>query len=260
MGQVYRATDSNGEDVALKVMRPELCANVGFRARFEREAKAAAKVDHPQVVRVIDHGSHDGILYVTQPFMRGGSLDVRLERERQLSVERTLEICGQVAAGLDAMHAAGLVHRDLKPPNIMLDEHDVAHVADLGMAKDRDASVVLTKIGQAMGSIHYMSPEQIRAESEPDARTDVYGLGCVVYECVAGAPPFAGREAMQVMWAHLREQPSNPCESRPDFPPRFGEAVLSALHKEPEQRPRSASVYAATLQDAARAPDTEAVR
>ena len=255
MGRVFRAVEPDGEEVALKVLRPELCSNGPFRKRFDREAKVAMKVSHPQVVRIIDHGDVDGMLYLTQPYMRGGSLDALLEREHRLSLESTLRICAEVAAGLDAMHAAGLVHRDIKPHNIMLDDEGAAYVADLGLAKDREASVVLTRLGQAVGSIAYMSPEQIRSERSPDARTDVYGLGCVVYECISGSPPFAGRKPMQVMWAHLHDDPTSPSEHRPEVSQEFGAAVLRALVKEPEGRPQSASEYARLLHGVAGVPE-----
>ena len=251
MGHVFCATEPGGSEVALKVLRPELSTHEGFRARFEREAKMASKVRHPNIVPVLDRGEIDGSLYLTQAFIGGGSLEERLEREGRLSLEDTVRICDQVAAGLDAMHEAGLVHRDVKPPNIMLDTEGKAFIADLGLAKDREASVILTRLGQAVGSIHYMSPEQIRAEREPDARTDVYGLGCVVYECISGSPPFAGRKPMQVMWAHLRDEPADPCAGRAEIPPDFGAAVNRALAKEPEGRPQSASAYARALRAAA---------
>ena len=254
MGHVFRAAGPGGAEVALKVLRPELGADEAFRRRFEREAAMASKVDHAHVVPILDRGEAGGLLYLTQPYIDGGSLDERLERDTRLSLTETLRICDQVASGLDAMHAVGLVHRDVKPHNILLDRDGTAYVADLGLAKDREASVILTKLGQAVGSIHYMSPEQIRAERRPDARTDVYGLGCVVHECISGSPPFANRKPMQVMWAHLREDPPEPCAGRDDLPEGFGAAVNAALEKEPEPRPPTPSAYAESLRVAAGQP------
>jgi serine/threonine protein kinase len=259
MGQVFLATAPDGTEVALKLLRPELGADERFRKRFEREATMAAKVDHPHIVAVLERGEIEGVLYLTQAFIRGGSLDARLEREDRLSLEETVRICDEVASGLDAMHVAGLVHRDIKPHNIMLDTDGKAYVADLGLAKDREASVVLTKLGQAVGSIHYMSPEQIRAERKPDARTDVYGLGCVVYQCISGAPPFADRKPMQVMWAHLRDEPRDPCENRDEIPDEFGWTITRALEKEPERRPPSATAFARMLRVASGLPGTGSV-
>jgi serine/threonine-protein kinase len=250
MGHVYRATAPDGSEVALKVMRPELSENEPFRRRFEREAKVARKVSNPHVVPILDHGDVEGSLYLTQTYMRGGSLDARLEQEGRLAPNATLRICEQVAEGLQAMHDAGLVHRDVKPHNIMFDDRGDASLADLGLAKDREASVVLTKIGQAVGSIHYMSPEQIRSERRPDARTDVYGLGCVAYECVSGSPPFATRKPMQVMWAHLRDDPVDPSEKVAEVPAAFGAVLIKALEKEPERRPQSARDYVEMLRRA----------
>ncbi len=202
MGHVFCAAEPGGSEVALKVLRPELSTHEGFRARFEREAKMASKVRHPNIVPVLDRGEIDGSLYLTQAFIGGGSLEERLEREGRLSLEDTVRICDQVAAGLDAMHEAGLVHRDVKPPNIMLDTEGKAFIADLGLAKDREASVILTRLGQAV-------------------------------------------------WAHLRDEPADPCAGRAEIPPDFGAAVNRALAKEPEGRPQSASAYARALRAAA---------
>ena len=250
MGHVFRARGPGGAEVALKVLRPELGADAAFRRRFEREAGMASKVQHPNVVSILERGEADGLLYLTQSYIDGGSLDARLKRDGRLSLSETLRICDQVAAGLDAMHAAGLVHRDVKPDNILLDRDGTAHLGDLGLAKDREASVILTKLGQAVGSIHYMSPEQIRAERRPDARTDVYGLGCVVHECISGSPPFASRRSTKVMWAHLRDDPPDPCAGRDDLPEGLGAAVNRALEKEPGQRPPTPSAYAESLRAA----------
>jgi serine/threonine protein kinase len=247
MGHVFRALGNDGTEVALKILRPELGADQEFRKRFEREAKVAAKVRHPHVVPTIERGEIEGVLYLAQAFIGGGSLDVRLKREGRLSLEDTVRLCDEVASGLDALHAAGLVHRDVKPPNIMLETDGRAYIADLGLAKDREASVVLTKIGQAVGSIEYMAPEQIRAQRDPDARTDVYGLGCVVYECISGAPPFADREPLQMMWAHLQDDPADPCEGRGEIPDGFGLTITRALEKDPGRRPPTATAFARML-------------
>jgi serine/threonine protein kinase len=250
MGKVYRATHPERGEVALKVLRAELGADDGFRRRFEREAEMARKVEHAHVVRTLDAGEQDGVLYLTQEFISGGSLAGHLERDGTLELARAVQICLEVAAGLDAMHEAGLVHRDIKPHNIMLDTEGNAYIADFGLAKDREASTVLTRLGQAMGSLDYMAPEQIRGV-EIDARADVYALGCVMYECLTGQPPFADRKGMQVMWAHLRDEPPNPCDVRGDLPDSVGWTITMAMAKEPKDRPPTATAYARMLQMAA---------
>jgi serine/threonine-protein kinase len=251
MGRVFRATGPDGV-VALKILRAELSSDEGFRKRFRREAQIATKLQHPHVVRTIAAGESGGILYLTQELIPGGSLDERLERETVLELEPAVRICLEVSAGLDEMHAQGLIHRDIKPHNIMLDADARAYIADFGLAKDREASTVLTRLGQAMGSIDYMAPEQIRGSDEIDARADVYALGCVMYECLTGEPPFADRKGMQVMWAHLRDDPTDPCSRRADLPSGVGWAMMKALAKEPEERPPTATAYARMLQMAAR--------
>ena len=255
MGKVFKATHPEGQVVALKVLRSELGDDDGFRRRFEREAEMARRVEHAHVVRTLDAGEHEGVLFLTQEFIPGGSLDETLERETTLELERAVQICIEVAAGLDAMHAAGLVHRDIKPHNIMLDTEGNAFIADFGLAKDREASTVLTRLGQAMGSLDYMAPEQIRGV-EVDARADVYALGCVIYECLTGRPPFADRKGMQVMWAHLRDEAPNPCELRDELPDSVGWTITMAMAKEAGDRPPTATAYARMLQMAAGSPGT----
>jgi serine/threonine-protein kinase len=252
MAWVYRAIGPDGEVVALKLVRPELAVEDIFRRRFSREVKAAVRVDHPHVVPVLDSGEHDGVPFMTQPFIGGGSLQEKLEREGALDLETAVTLCLQVAKGMGALHEHDLVHRDLKPANILLDGDGCAHVADFGLAKDPNASL-LTMPGQAVGSLDYMAPEQIRGE-EVSPATDVYSLGCVTFECLAGEPPFADREGMQILWAHLRDEPPNPCAERPDVPKDVSWAVRRALEKDPADRPASATAFARMVQVAAGVP------
>jgi serine/threonine protein kinase len=242
MGLVYRAVGPSGEDVALKLVKGEIAKDDVFRRRFDREARTAARVGHPNVVPVLDTGEHNGIPYMAQQFIRGGSLEERIKRDRRLELDFALDVCTQVADGLDAMHAEGLIHRDVKPGNILLDEADKAYITDFGLMKDREASV-LTRPGQALGSMDYMAPEQIRGE-EVTAQSDVYALGCVMCECLSGSPPFADRQGMRILWAHLQEEPPDPLADRPDVPADVSWAVLRALEKEPEKRPPTATAYA----------------
>jgi serine/threonine protein kinase len=249
MGRVYRAVGPDGTVVALKVVKAELAKDDVFRRRFEREAGAAARVAHSNVVPVLDTGEHEGIPYMAQKFITGGSLEDKIKRETRLDLREAVDLCTQVADGLDALHAEGLIHRDVKPGNILLDGEGKAYITDFGLMKDREASV-LTRPGQALGSMDYMAPEQIRGE-EVTAQSDVYALGCVMIECLSGQPPFADRQGMRILWAHLQEDPPDPAAGRDDVPPDVGWAVTRALEKEPEKRPPTATAYAHMVRIAA---------
>jgi serine/threonine protein kinase len=249
MGSVYGAVGPEGERVALKLIKPELAGDHIFRRRFDREARIAQQVRHPHVVPVLDAGEYEGIPYLAQRFVGSGNLADRIERAGSVELPTAVAVCLNVAGALDALHASGLVHRDVKPENILLDEEGTAYITDFGLAKVTEGSV-LTRPGQALGSMDYMSPEQIRGE-EVSAETDVYALGCVMFECMCGAPPFADRQGMQVLWAHLQEEPADPCAGRPDVPSEVGEAIMRALAKEKTQRFRSAGAFARLVKVAA---------
>jgi serine/threonine protein kinase len=249
MGRVYRAVGPDGEIVALKLVKAQLARDDVFRRRFEREAGAAARVAHPNVVPVVDRGEHEGVPYMAQKFITGGSLENKIRERGSLSLREAVDLCTQVADGLDALHAVGLIHRDVKPGNILLDDDGHAYITDFGLMKDREASV-LTRPGQALGSMDYMAPEQIRGE-EVTAQSDVYALGCVMIECLTGKPPFADRQGMRILWAHLQEEPPDPCTGRADLPSDVGWAVTRALAKEPEKRPPTATAYAHMVRVAA---------
>jgi serine/threonine-protein kinase len=249
MGRVYLAVGSDGEQVALKLVHSDLAQDSVFRVRFDREARIAQRISNPHVVPVLDTGEHEGVPYLSQRFIAGGSLAQRLVREGRLSIPATLAICAEVADGLDALFAGGMVHRDVKPANVLLDREGAAHITDFGLAKDSQATN-LTRPGQTLGSLQYMAPEQVRGE-EVGAATDVYALGCVVFECLSGAPPFAGRRSMQVLWAQLQDEPPDPCAGLSGAPPALGPAVLQALAKDPAERPQSAGEYARALYVAA---------
>jgi serine/threonine protein kinase len=249
MGRVYRAVAPDGSIVALKVVKAQLARDDVFRRRFEREAGAAARVAHPNVVPVVDRGEHEGVPYMAQKFITGGSLEEKIKRDGGLGLRQAVDLCTEVADGLDALHAVGLIHRDVKPGNVLLDEDGRAYITDFGLMKDREASV-LTRPGQALGSMDYMAPEQIRGE-EVTAQSDVYGLGCVMFECMCGRPPFADRDGMRILWAHLQEDPPDPCAARPDVPADVSWALTRALEKEPEKRPPTATAYASMVRIAA---------
>jgi serine/threonine protein kinase len=249
MGRVYRAVDADGQSVALKLVRGDIAEDSVFRLRFEREARIAQEVKNPHVVPVLETGEHEGVPYLSQRFVEGGSLEEKLKREGPLDVPTALAICAQVADGLDALYAGGMVHRDVKPANVLLDTEGTALITDFGLAKDSQATA-LTRPGQALGSMDYMSPEQIRGE-EVTAATDVYALGCVMCECLSGTPPFADRKGMRVLWAQLQDEPPDPTTELEGVAPELGPAILRALEKDIAKRPQSAGEYARLLYEAA---------
>ena len=249
MGRVYQATAPDGTRVAIKLVKSDMARDETLRRRFEREARIAQTVRHPNVVPVIATGEYQGLPYIVQRFIDGLALDQKLERDGTLDTAGALRICADVAAGLEALWAAGMVHRDIKPANILLDGHGQAYVTDFGLAKDTQGSL-LTRPGQALGSMDYMAPEQIRGESLT-AATDIYALGCVIHECMCGQPPFAEVKGMRVLWAHLQDEPPDPCRLRTDMSPEFGRTLMLALEKAPDQRPASAGEYARMLAAAA---------
>ena len=248
MGYVYLATAPDGQRVALKLVKADLARDDVFRRRFDREARIAQQISHPHVVPVLDTGEHEGVPYLAQRYIQGGNLADRIEKQGQLKLATATAVCEQVASGLDALHAQGLFHRDIKPANILMDEQDTAYITDFGLAKDTQGSL-LTKPGQALGSLDYMAPEQIRSEGLT-AAADVYGLGCVMYECLCGAPPFSDRQGMRVLWAHLQDPPTDPSERRPDLPGGVGAAIVRALEKDPGDRQPSAGELARQLRSA----------
>jgi serine/threonine protein kinase len=252
MGKVYKARDVDGALVALKVVKEDLARDETFRRRFKREARIAQTVRNPHVVPVRDTGELDGLPYLAAQFIEGTALDRKLELEGRLDLATTVRICAEVADGLQALWQAGMVHRDVKPENILLDLTGKAYITDFGLAKD-SAGTVLTRPGQPLGSMDYMPPEQIRGQPVTGA-ADIYSLGCVIFECVSGRPPFADREGMGVLWGHLQDEPPDPSAERTDISPRFTEALKAALRKEPADRPRTSTEYARSLSEAAGIP------
>jgi serine/threonine protein kinase len=240
MGIVFEGTEDGGDPVAVKVVTTELSQDEVFLRRFRREVKAAQKIEHPNVVPVLDDGVEGGLPYLVQRLIPGGSLAERLQRQGPLGLEEAVRLLAGAASGIDALHGAGLVHRDIKPANILLDG-DTPYVSDFGLAKDSQASN-LTRPGQALGSLDYMSPEQIRGEDVSPA-TDIYALGCVMYEILTGTPPFGGRPSMRVLFAHLQEPPPDLSAQRQDVPAAAARAIGRALEKEPEDRPATATEY-----------------
>ncbi|HUA45890.1 MAG TPA: serine/threonine-protein kinase [Solirubrobacteraceae bacterium] len=249
MGKVYTATGPDGDRVALKLVKDDYARDETFRRRFYREARIAQTVKHPNVVPVLTTGEVDGLPYMAQRFIEGMSLDEKLKRDGPLDVQTAVQVCTDVAAGLEALWAAGMVHRDVKPANILLDGTGHCYITDFGLAKDTQGSL-LTLPGQALGSMDYMAPEQIRGEPVT-AATDIYALGCVMYECMCGRPPFAEVQGMRILWAHLQDPPPDPRSVRPEIPEEFSRTLLVALEKDAAKRPQTAGEYARMLAAAA---------
>jgi serine/threonine protein kinase len=254
MGVVYLAEHLRlKRKVALKVLAPELAADERFRDRFIRESEIAASLDHPNVVTIHDAGEADGLLYLAMRYVQGRDLKTLIEQEGSLAPDRAIALIGQVASALDAAHTSGLIHRDVKSANVLVTPgsmgHDQAYLTDFGLTKRPESVSGLTKTGQFLGSVEYAAPEQF--EGKPlDARTDVYSLGCVLYECLTGRVPFVRDSEASVMYAHLRDPAPPPSEARPDLPPELDSVVARAMAKSPADRFDSAGALAMTASTA----------
>jgi serine/threonine-protein kinase len=233
---VYRATDG-AREIALKVLR---APDAELERRLEREAKVARRIQSPHVAPVLDAGRG----WIALPLYRE-SLAARLRRESRIDLSETVRLAAQIASGLDALHRLRVLHRDVKPSNVLLDDAGDAAVADFGLARGDD-STQLTRDGQLVGTAHYLAPELIEGRPASPA-SDVYAFGCLLYECVAGAPPFAGRADAEIGFAHLVEAPPDPRERRPELPPDAALALLTALRKDPRTRPTTATALARML-------------
>jgi hypothetical protein len=230
MGVVYRAIDlSLQRPVALKLIAPEFAEDESFRARFLMEPRLAASLDHPNVVPIYEAGEREGRLYLAMRWVEGTDLRRLLDADGALEPERMIATLIQIADALDATHRRGLVHRDVKPANILLDEDGHAYLTDFGITKQLDGDA--TDGGRIVGTTDYLAPEQIRGEPL-DGRTDCYALACVLYECLAGTPPFRRPAETETLWAHLREPPPPLREH-----PALDSVMRQALAKEPDERP-----------------------
>ena len=244
-GIVYRAVAPDGERVAVKLLRPELAENVVASTRFRREARLAGELATRHLVPILELGESDDITYLVLPFYSGGSLASRLRVLGPLGVEETVDLAAQLGRGLDALHERGVLHRDVKPSNVLLDGEGLAALTDFGLALASD-STRLTADGQILGTPHYLAPELIEG-SESTAASDIYAFGCLLYECLVGEPPFGGRRPAEIGFAHLTEPPPDPRERRPELPEQLAHALLSALEKDPAARPTTATALARML-------------
>jgi serine/threonine-protein kinase len=243
-GFVFAASASGG-DVALKLLRPEHAADGVSRSRFVREARLAREIESRHVVPILDLGEADGLPYLVLPYYERGSLADRLAAEGRLSLEATAKLAAELGQGLDALHARGILHRDVKPSNVLLGADGCAALSDFGLARAAD-STRLTREGQLIGTPHYLAPELIEG-GEATQASDLYGLGCLLYECLVGEPPFAGRRLAEVGFAHLAEPPPDPRELRPELSSEVSLTLLTALEKDPAARPTSGTALARML-------------
>ena len=256
MAVVYRARDVRlGRWVALKVLAPDYAQDEAFRQRFIRESRTAAAVDHPNIIPIFDAGEAGGVLYIAMRYVAGQDVHSLLHSAGLLPAARALGIVGQVASALDAAHACGLVHRDVKPANMLLGgvadtgRADHVYLSDFGISKQLNATSSLTLTGQVLGTLNYLAPEQIEGR-QVDGRADAYALACTAFELLAGSPPFRRDENMAVMWAQLNAAPPRLTSLRPDLPPAVHQVMARALAKAPADRYASCLAFSSALQQA----------
>jgi serine/threonine protein kinase len=250
MGEVYRAYDTTKDrTVALKLLRTEMSADAGFQERFRRESRIAARLQEPHVIPVHDFGEINGVLYIDMRLVEGDNLHEELRKNGPLDPARAASIIGQVAAALDAAHASGLVHRDVKPENVLLTPTDFAYLVDFGIAH-LGGETGLTSAGAAIGSCAYMAPERFTGGRVSPA-ADIYSLACLLHECLTAAPPFPTGELSQLMGAHIMSPPPRPSVSRPGVTAAFDAVVARGMAKRPEDRFASAGELARATSAAA---------
>lgn len=252
MASVYEAEDLQlGRRVALKVLAPELSESSDFRDRFLRESRFAAGLEHPNIVPIYEAGDADGLLYIAMRYLSEGDLNTLLAKKGRLEPAETVAIITQIAAALDAAHAAGLVHRDVKPANILIGSREDAerpphvYLSDFGLIKRSSSMSAMTATGRFVGTMNFAAPEQIRGEAV-DARSDVYALGCLAYQCLTGSAPFVRDDQAALLWAHLSHAPPRMATARADLA-AADPVVGKALAKSPDDRYSSCGQFAIAL-------------
>ncbi len=241
MGVVYRA-HLGDSPVALKVISPQVAEDKEFVHRFLREMQAISTLDHPNIVKAIDFGVDlsQNMYFVALEFIDGMSLQDMLQKRGKLHLQEALEITLQVAKGLDYAYNQGIVHRDIKPDNILIDYSGTAKLADLGLAKSQTAKKELTQTGTILGTPNYVSPEQIEGKAEIDQRADIYSLGCTLFHCLTGKPPYDDNTAALIILNHMTKPIPDPRSLNSDIPPKLAKFTMKMIAKSPEERPQSA--------------------
>ncbi len=260
MGLVYRAVEvRGGRVVALKVIKPGLAGDPGLRARFARESAMATQLSHPNIIAVHRVGEEDGVQYMVMDFVEGVGLDELRRLYGRFEAAHAAGLVGQIAGALDSIHAAGFVHRDVKPGNVLVTgvtPHEHLYLTDFGLAKRIDDGNELTGIGGYVGTPDYIPPEQVSGD-HVDARSDVYALGCLLYELLSGTVPFPRENHVLTIFAHLSFPVPMPSAEAPDIPVGFDRVIAAAMSKDPSERYRSASDLARAAVLAAAAPPVE---
>src|SRR6266568_4285951 len=242
MGVVYLAEDLTlGRKVALKLLAPELAQDPKFRERFVRESRLAASLEHPNIITIYEAREREGLLYIAMRYVQGTDLKALIESEGALSQARTIAILSQVASALDSAHAEGLIHRDVKPGNILITpgskpgSADRVFLSDFGLTKRATSDSGITATGQFVGSLDYAAPEQFEGKTL-DGRADQYSLACVLYECLTGEVPYQRDNEAALVYAHLLSEPPKPNAGNPEVPAAIDRVVAKGMAKKPEDR------------------------
>ncbi len=242
MGKVYKAHDSDlDRTVALKLVRPELAKDASSLQRFKQELLLASRISHRNILRIHDLGDVDGVKFISMAFVQGMDLHDLIGKQGRLPIERAVNIAKQLAGALEAAHVEGVVHRDLKPRNVLIDVDDHIYVSDFGLAKSLDTDKTgMTRVGEVLGTPRYMSPEQAESKAA-DNRSDIYSLGIIFYEMLTGEVPFKGESSLQVMFQHVQQKPKDPRLLNPEMPEYLATIILKCLEKDPALRYQSAA-------------------
>lgn len=255
MGEVHRAYDTQHDRVvAVKLLAAHLAGDVEFRRRFEREARAAARLREPHVIPIHAYGEIDGRLYLDMRLVDGEDLSAALAARGPMSPAAAVDVIGQVAGALAAAHAEGLVHRDVKPSNVLIDPGGFVYLVDFGIARSMAKTADITRTGIPIGTVAYMAPERLLPDGRADHRSDVYSLACLLFQCLAGVPPFPDENPLALMQAHLHREPPTLTGRRPDLSPAFDHVIATGMAKLPEERYESATALASAAGLALRQP------